>query len=203
MSMYGTTINPMMMNVGSTTPACQGSKKTSISCNPRKYHGAFDGFGVRVGLAGSSSGASTSSAQTSSSSVITMAHRNSERTRNGHVWTLSSPGPVAFLIGTSTRLPATAPSGLRASGVAMVSALLFFFLALCRSPRRPEEQHQHQDEEERQGHHAPPRDEEREDHQDQRDDGVLELGRHRRFTARDRRIRRGGSARSARPGRCW
>ncbi len=47
-------------------------------------------------------------AHTSSSSVITMAHRNSERTRNGQVCTLSSPGPVAFLIGTSTRLPATA-----------------------------------------------------------------------------------------------
>src|SRR5262245_21824972 len=119
MSMYGITINPMMMNVGSTTPACQGSKKTSISCNPRKCHGPFAGFGVRVGLAGSSSGASTSSAQTISSSVITIAHRNSERTRNGQVWTLSSPGPVAFLIGTSTRLPATAPSGVRASGVAM------------------------------------------------------------------------------------
>src|SRR5215831_7004757 len=202
MSMYGITINPMMMNVGSTTPACQGSKKTSISCNPRKYHGAFDGFGVRVGLAGSSSGASTRSAHTSSSSVITMAHRNSERTRNGHVWTLSSPGPVAFLIGTSTRLPATAPSGVRASGVAIVSALLFF-LALRRSPRRPEEQHQHQDEEERQRHHASSRDEEREDHQDQREDGVLELGRHRRLTAPDRRIRRGGSARNARQGKCW
>src|SRR5262249_35317125 len=101
------------------TPACQGSKKTSISCNPRKYHGAFDGFGVRVGLAGSSSGASTRSAHTSSSSVITIAHRNSERTRNGQVWTLSSPGPVACLIGASARLPATAPSGVRASGVAM------------------------------------------------------------------------------------
>src|SRR5262245_24519128 len=154
MSMYGITINAMMMNVGSTTPACHGSKKTSISWSPRKYQGAFDGFGVRVGLAGSSRGASTSSAHTSSSSVITMAHRNSERTRNGQVCTLSSPGPVAFLIGTSTRLPATAPSGVRVSGVAIASALLFF-LALRRSSRRPEEQYQHQDEEERQGHHAP------------------------------------------------
>src|SRR5262249_54097679 len=202
MSMYGITINPMMMNVGRTTPGWEGSKKTSISCSPRKYHGAFDGFGVRVGLAGSSSGASTRSAHTSSSSVITMAHRNSERTRNGQVWTLSSPGPVAFLIGTSTRLPATAPSGVRASGVAMASALLFF-LALRRSPRRPEEQHHHQDEEEWQRHHASPRDEEREDHQDQRDDRVLELGRHRQLTARDRRIRRVGSARNARRGRGW
>src|SRR5262252_1745367 len=57
MSMNGITISPRMMNVGSTTPACQGSKKTSISWRPRKYHGAFDGFGVRAGLAGSSMGA--------------------------------------------------------------------------------------------------------------------------------------------------
>src|SRR5215468_3100636 len=159
MSMYGMTISPMMMNVGSTTPACQGSKKTSISWSPRKYQGAFDGFGVRVGLAGSSSGASTRSAHTSSSSVITMAHRNSDRTRNGQVCTLSSPGPVAFLIGTSTRLPGTAPSGVRASGVAIASALLFF-LALRGSSCRPEEQHQDQHEEERQRHHAAPGDEE-------------------------------------------
>ena len=46
-----------MISVGNTTPACQGSKYTSISCSPRKYHGALDGFGVRVGFAGSSSGA--------------------------------------------------------------------------------------------------------------------------------------------------
>src|SRR5215475_13674930 len=187
MSMYGMTINPMMMNVGSTTPACQGSKKTSISCNPRKYHGAFDGFGVRVGLAGSSSGASTRSAHTSSSSVITIAHRNSERTRNGQVWTLSSPGPVAFLIGTSTRLPATAPSGVRASGVAIASALLF--LALRRSPRRPEEQHQHEHEEERQRHHAAPGDEEGKDHQGQREDRVFQFRRHRLVRGPVRRSR--------------
>src|SRR5262249_50954432 len=166
------TIRPMMMNVGSTTPACHGSKKTSISWSPRKYQGAFDGFGVRVGFAGSSSGASTSSAQTSSNSVMTMAHRNSDRTRNGQVCTLSAPGPVAFLIGTSTRLPATAASGVLPSGVAMASALLFF-LALRRSARRPEQQHQYEHEEERQGHHASARDQEREDHQDQREDRVL------------------------------
>src|SRR5262245_60913725 len=52
MSMYGMTISPMMMNVGRTTPACQGPKKTSISWRPRKYDGAFDGFGVRVARAG-------------------------------------------------------------------------------------------------------------------------------------------------------
>src|SRR5690554_5041190 len=86
----------MMMKLGSTTPACQGSKNTSISCNPRKYHGAFDGFGVRVGLAGSSRGASTSRDQMTRRSVTKIAHRNSARTKCGQVYTLSSLGPVAF-----------------------------------------------------------------------------------------------------------
>jgi len=38
-----------MIRLGSTTPASHGSKYTSISCSPRKYHGAFDGFGVLAG----------------------------------------------------------------------------------------------------------------------------------------------------------
>src|SRR5438128_5252294 len=121
MSRKGITISPRMMNVGSTTPACQGSKKTSISCRPRKYQGALEGFGVRVGLAGSSSGASTRSDQTISNRMMPIEIRNSLRTRCGQVWILSSPGPVAFLIGTSIRLPAgaTALSVGFVSGVAM------------------------------------------------------------------------------------
>src|SRR5438094_3592414 len=121
MSRYGITISPRMMNVGSTTPACHGSKKTSISCRPRKYHGALEGFGVRVGFAGSSSGASTRSDHTISNRMMPIEIRNSLRTRCGQVWILSSPGPVAFLIGTSIRLPAgaTALSVGFVSGVAM------------------------------------------------------------------------------------
>ena len=46
------------------TPAIEASKKTSISCRPRKYQGAFEGLGVRTGLAGSSSGAWIESDQT-------------------------------------------------------------------------------------------------------------------------------------------
>src|SRR5579862_766311 len=128
MSMYGMTMRPMMMNDGSTTPACHGSKKTSISCRPRKYHGAFDGFGVRVGLAGSSSGASTSSDHTRSSTTMRMAHRNSARTRLGQVCTLSSPGPLAFLIDTSTRRaggrPASAAPPATALNVALLSSAM-------------------------------------------------------------------------------
>ena len=55
--MYGITISPTMISEGITTPAIHGSKYTSISCSPRKYHGAFEGFIVSVGFAGSSSGA--------------------------------------------------------------------------------------------------------------------------------------------------
>src|SRR5947209_115268 len=45
LSMYGMQISPTMIRPGSTTPASHGSKYTSISWSPRKYHGAFDGFG--------------------------------------------------------------------------------------------------------------------------------------------------------------
>src|SRR4051812_1077484 len=57
LSMYGIAMRPAMINPGRTTPASHGSKYTSISCRPRKYHGAFDGFGVFAGFAGCSSGA--------------------------------------------------------------------------------------------------------------------------------------------------
>src|SRR6476660_1176533 len=57
LSMYGIAMRPTMINPGRTTPASHGSKYTSISCRPRKYHGAFDGFGDADGFAGSSSGA--------------------------------------------------------------------------------------------------------------------------------------------------
>src|SRR5712691_11941585 len=56
-SMYGMQISPTIIRLGNTTPASHGSKYTSISCSPRKYHGAFDGFGVFAGFAGCSSGA--------------------------------------------------------------------------------------------------------------------------------------------------
>src|SRR3989475_8742295 len=171
MSRYGITMRPTMMKVGRTTPACQGSKKTSISWRLREYHGAFDGFGVRVGLAGSSSGASTSSDQTISRIIIAHAIRNSLRTRCGQVWILSSPGPVAFLIGTSIRLPGP---GIAFNGVAMVSALL----ALGAPARRPEERDQNQHEDEWNGEDAGTGEHEREDDEDRRADDALQLARH-------------------------
>src|SRR5437867_2647859 len=185
MSRKGITISPRMMNVGSTTPACHGSKKTSISCRPRKYQGALEGFGVRVGLAGSSSGASTRSDQTISSRMMPIEIRNSLRTRWGQVWILSSPGPVAFLIGTSIRFPppagATAFSGGLGSGVAMASALLVPILALGLPPREPEDQDEAEHEEEGHRQHAGAREDEGQHDQHDREDAPLELARHRRL----------------------
>src|SRR5437764_13837764 len=77
----------MMISVGMTTPAIHGSKYTSISWRPRKYQGAFAGFMVRLGLAGSSSGAFKVIDQTMRMMVTMMAARNSTRRRNGQTWT--------------------------------------------------------------------------------------------------------------------
>src|SRR5204863_10206336 len=99
--MYGITMRPRMMNVGSTTPACHGSKKTSISCRPRKYHGALDGLGVRVGLAGYAGGAFTRGDRTNGGGLIPTEMRKSFRRRRGEMFTLSAPGPVACWMGTA------------------------------------------------------------------------------------------------------
>ncbi len=48
------------MSVGMITPAIWGWKYRSSSWRPRKYHGAFEGFGVRLGFASSRRGAFTS-----------------------------------------------------------------------------------------------------------------------------------------------
>src|ERR1700692_3139327 len=139
-----------MMKLGSTTPAYHGSKNTSISCKPRKYHGAFDGLGVRVGFAGSSNGAFTSNDQTINRTRMKRAHRNSARTRCGQVCTLSSPGPCAFLMGTSSRLLAGAAPG-RVARLPCASATV---LLLGARLGRPEEQHQ-QEREDRREHEDP------------------------------------------------
>src|SRR5438128_2130525 len=82
-----------MMRLGMTTPAIQGSKYTSISCNPRKYHGALDGFMVRVGLAGSSSGALSVIDHTIRITVTMIVASSSMRSKNGQTWTsLAQPG---------------------------------------------------------------------------------------------------------------
>src|SRR5205823_8758686 len=81
--MYGITIRPMMIRVGITTPAIQGSKYTSISCNPRKYHGALAGFIVKFGFEGSSRGAFSVIDQMNRITVTMTAARNSTRNKYG------------------------------------------------------------------------------------------------------------------------
>src|SRR5712671_3560757 len=87
--MYGMQIRPTMMRPGSTTPASHGSKYTSISCSPRKYHGAFDGFGVLAGFAGCSSGAFRKIDHTIRRTEQTINEMSSVYTRSGHTQTRS------------------------------------------------------------------------------------------------------------------
>src|SRR5574337_766005 len=79
-----------MIRVGRTTPAIQGSKYTSISCNPRKYHGALEGLGVLAGFAGSSSGALITMDHTVTRTMTMSVQIHSFRTRKGQTWTRSS-----------------------------------------------------------------------------------------------------------------
>src|SRR2546428_8232769 len=76
---------------GMVTPATIGWNIVSSSCSPRKYQGAFDGFGVKFGLARLSSGAFTTAENTSRNAVIASDAANSPTRRWGHTWTLS-PG---------------------------------------------------------------------------------------------------------------
>src|SRR5271156_1281998 len=159
MSRYGMSIRPTMMKLGSTTPAYHGSKNTSISCKPRKYHGAFDGFGVRVGFDGCSSGALSSSDHTVNTMMTRIDIRNSLRTRNGQVCSFSSTPLPAFLIGTSMRFEPPPEAGVLAapapaaaaritmppslpSGLAMINPLVRRSVLVV-SPRRRRSQHVH------------------------------------------------------------
>src|SRR3954451_9941261 len=74
---------------GMVTPATIGWNIVRSSCSPRKYQGAFDGFGVRLKLAMPSSGALTNVEKTSRKTVITSEATNSTTSRWGQVWTLS------------------------------------------------------------------------------------------------------------------
>src|SRR6478672_11769343 len=110
-------MRPTMIRLGRTTPAIHGSKYTSISWRPRKYQGAFDGFGVLFGLAGSSSGASIAIDHTVIT-VMTMSDvRNSRRTRYGQVWmrlgrATSLAFALAFVPASSAAGAATASSAI-------------------------------------------------------------------------------------------
>src|SRR6478672_4622840 len=63
-SRYGARMSRKMPMPGMVTPATIGWNMVRSSWRPRKYHGAFDGFGVRLGLASWSSGALTNTEKT-------------------------------------------------------------------------------------------------------------------------------------------
>src|SRR5262249_24718788 len=89
-SMYGASIRPKMPMPGMVTPVTIRWNIVSSSCNARKYHGAFDGFGVRLTLASCSSGGFTKIEKTSVKAVQTREATSSPTRRWGHVWTLST-----------------------------------------------------------------------------------------------------------------
>src|SRR5688572_28495751 len=72
------------------TPATIGWNIVSSSWRPRKYQGAFDGFGVRLKLASVSSGAFTKAENTIRNAVHTREATNSTTSRWGQTWTLST-----------------------------------------------------------------------------------------------------------------
>ena len=74
---------------GMVTPATIGWNIVRSSCRPRKYHGAFDGFGVWLTLASVSSGAFTKIENSSRNAVMSSEATNSTTSRCGHTCTLS------------------------------------------------------------------------------------------------------------------
>src|SRR5207253_8319355 len=62
----------------------------SSSWRPRKYHGALEGLGVRLGLAMPSRGALTKAEKTRRKAVMASEARNSPTSRCGHTCTLST-----------------------------------------------------------------------------------------------------------------
>ena len=88
--MYGAKIKRKSANPGIGTPATIGWNIGKSSCNPKKYHGAFDGFGVSLKLASSNKGGFTNIEKITVNAVIANAATNSTIRRCGQTWTLST-----------------------------------------------------------------------------------------------------------------
>src|SRR4029453_11067721 len=84
LSMYGAKISTIRPTPGIVTPAIIGWNIVSSSWRPRKYHGAFDGFGVWLGFECCSSGALTHTENKNVNAVHTSAAANSGAGRGGH-----------------------------------------------------------------------------------------------------------------------
>src|SRR5919202_2298056 len=74
---------------GMVTPATIGWNIVRSSCRPRKYQGAFDGFGVKLKLAPARNGALTTAEKSSRKALHARQSMNSPMSRWGQVWTLS------------------------------------------------------------------------------------------------------------------
>src|SRR5581483_10240995 len=124
---------------GIVTPATMGCQIVRSSWRPRKYHGAFDGFGVWLKFACSRSGARTRAEKIVTSAINVSRETNSLTSRWGQVWTLSCasarvcwidpalttvrsrwvwpPGPVAVEAGAAAAVAAAArPAAAGRSG---------------------------------------------------------------------------------------
>ena len=89
LSTNGASMSSTSAMPGMSTPAICGLNIVSSSCSPRKYHGAFDGFGVLLKSASPSNGARTSAEKMVTPASTIRIDANSITSRCGQVWTLS------------------------------------------------------------------------------------------------------------------
>src|SRR5690242_17060824 len=89
LSMYGVIASTPSATPGIVTPATIGWNIVSSSCKPRKYHGAFDGFGVWFTSARPSNGAFTRAENTVMNASSDRIDANSMTNRCGQTCTLS------------------------------------------------------------------------------------------------------------------
>src|SRR5207248_10473333 len=82
-SRKGTRIMSTITKVGKATPAISGGNRDSSSCKPRKYQGAFDGFGVMPGLAWPRRGACNQMETMIKKTVMATAAMNSLKMNSG------------------------------------------------------------------------------------------------------------------------
>src|SRR3954470_23386497 len=150
-SVYGASMRANRPMPGIVTPATIGWNIVSSSWRPRKYHGALDGFGVRLMLASVCSGAFTNTDSRNANAVTTSAATNSTASRCGHTWTLSigadftswidpdfttvrrrwvwPPGPTptgGAAVGGAVAVATPPPDGASATSVPLAFALAAF-----------------------------------------------------------------------------
>src|SRR6056300_489053 len=98
--MYGKAIQTTKPKTnGIITPAIRGSQYDNSSCKPKKYHGAFAGFGVTFGFASSRRGACNIADRKIKKAVIAINATNSGSIKCGQVLTLSTGSETDFCIG--------------------------------------------------------------------------------------------------------